>query len=303
MANIIREFPMKEDMDLSRCKSEPLQLDNIPLLQCGSTFDKTLISTKCTLREIMECVENPKITDTKEKNDLWCFGECLDPNKGRQKDNIVRKSKYFILDYDNGYTIDEFCKEYQDYFYILYTSFSHTSEHNKFRVIMFGNYECPLTDDEQSSILSECFRNADHTTFQSNRIFYMPAHKEGAEYIYKFHNGKQFPLYNDVISTLSWRKRFDREKEEKRANQFVEYHRTKKDMDCMNCNSVKNYLNASYPNSKGNGDSNLNLYKAICCCVKYDDMKTLQVVKEKAKREHWSEKELEQKIKSARRMK
>ena len=165
---------------------------------------------------------------------------------------------------------------------------------------MFGNYEVPLTADEQSSILSECFRNADQTTFQPNRIFYMPAHKEGAEYIYKFHNGKQFPLYNDVISTLSWRKRFDREKEEIRAKQFANYHTTK---DCMKCTSVKNYLNASYPNSKGNGDSNINLYKAICCCIKYDDHKTLQVVKEKAKREHWTDKEIEQKIKSARKMK
>ena len=37
--------------------------------------------------------------------------------------------------------------------------------------------------------------------------------------------------------------------------------------------------------------------------AKYDDLKTLQIVKEKAKREHRTEKELEQKIKSARSMK
>lgn len=303
MSNIIRECPMKLDLDLSRCKSEPLQLEDIPLLQCGSIFDKNLLASKCTLKEIIQCVKEPKITDDKHKNDLWCFGECLDESKGHQKDNIIKKSKYFILDYDNGYSIEDFCEEYKDYFYILYTSYSHTKEHNKFRVIMYGNYEVPFTEDEQSAILSETFRNADQTTFQPNRIFYMPAHKEGAEYIYKFNNGKQFPLYNYVISTLAETKKKYREEEEARTKAFVDYHKKKKDIDCTKCTSVQRYLNTSYPNEKGNGDSNLNLYKAICCCVKYDDYTTLELVKDKAKREHWTDKELEQKIKSARSIK
>lgn len=297
--NIIREFPLKDDMDLSRCHTEPIQLYDIPLLQCGGRFDKHIEPTRCTLKEIMECVEKPNITPTKEENMLWCFGECVDPERGHQKDNIVNKSKFFMVDYDNGYSIDEFCKEYKDYFYILYTSFSHTTEHNKFRVIMYGNYETPLNDDEQRFILNEAFRNADRTTLQPNRMFYMPAHKEGGEYVYKFNIGKQFPLYNDIISLLLQKQRLYRAKEESQNLIFEKYHREKKDIDCLKCKSVMNYLNTTYNKTSGNGDSNLNLYKAICCCVKYGDDKALDKVIAKAKSEKWTNKEIEQKIKSA----
>lgn len=299
MNNIIREFPLKEDMDLTRVSSEPIQIKDIPILVCRNKFDTHIEPTVSTLKDIVNRVEKPMILENKDDNYLWCFGDCLDPEKGHQKENIVNKSKFFMVDYDNGYTIKDFCEEYKDYFYILYTSFSHTKEHNKFRVIMFGNYETPLNEDEQSIILNECFRNADRTTFQPNRIFYMPAHKEGAEYEYKLNFGKQFPLYNNVISLLVHRRALDRAKEEAQCREYEKFHREKKDINCMNCPSVKTYLNTNYPNTTGNGDSNLNLYKAICCCIKYGDYNTLETVKAKAKREHWTDKEIEHKINDA----
>lgn len=296
----IKEFALKDDMDLTRLKAEPIQLTDIPILECNSAFETHIEPNKCTLKEIVDYVEHPNITDSKEKNGLWCFGECLDPDKGHQKSNIINKSKFFILDYDNGYTIDEFCKEYKDYFFIIYTSFSHTKEHHKFRVIMYGNYESPLNDDEQYAILSECFRNADRTTLQPNRIFYKPAHKEGCDYRYVFNAGKQFPLYNDTINYLVNKRRIDKAKEEAQNREFETYHRKKKDIDCMKCPSVQHYLNTSYPNETGNGDSNLSLYKAIFCCIKYGDMNALQAVENKAKNEKWTTNELKQKEEAAR---
>lgn len=297
---MIREFPLKEDLDLTKEKTEAIQTKDISLLECNSAFDTHIDQTKCSLFEIVDYIKNPNITDSKEKNGLWCFGECFDPEKGHQKSNIVNKSKFFILDYDSGYTIDEFCKEYKDYFFMLYTSFSHTKEHNKFRVIMYGNYESPLNEDEQYAILSECFRNADRTTLQPNRIFYKPAHKDGAEYRYVLHEGKQFPLYNSVISYLVTKRRVDKAKEEAQNKAFATYHRKKKDVDCLKCPSVQNYLNTSYPNTTGNGDSNLNLYKAIFCCIKYGDENALKIVEDKARKEHWTTSELRQKEEAAR---
>lgn len=298
---MIREFPLKEDIDLEKQPTEAIQTKDIPILECNSAFDTHIDQNKCTLKEIAEYIENPNITESKEKNGLWCFGECLDPEKGHQKSNIVNKSKFFILDYDSGYTIEEFCEEYKDYFFMLYTSFSHTKEHHKFRVIMYGNHEAPLNDDEQYAILSECFRNADRTTLQPNRIFYKPAHKAGAEYRFKFNVGKQFPLYNEAITFLVTKRRVDKAKEEAQDRAFATYHRKKRDVDCLNCPSVKNYLNTSYPNTTGNGDSNLNLYKAIFCCIKYGDDNALAVVENKAKSEHWTTSELRQKEEAARR--
>lgn len=72
---------------------------------------------------------------------------------------------------------------------------------------------------------------------------------------------------------------------------------------CRTYEPVKHYLETSYPKLNGNGDSSISLFKAILCCIKYNDEDTLQAVLNKARFEHWSEKELEQKINSARRMK
>lgn len=62
---------------------------------------------------------------------------------------------------------------------------------------------------------------------------------------------------------------------------------------CRHYDVIVHYLNTSYPLLKGNGDSSISLFKAIRCCLKYGDNRTLYEVLEKARREHWSEKELE----------
>jgi len=300
---IVKELTLDWDKPLSSYPTEPIQLNDIPMLMCANKFDSHIEPVTATLKDICEKVEHPFITDDKENNSLWCFGECIDPEKGHQKSNIVNKSKFFMIDYDNGYTIEEFMDVYKDYFYILYTSFSHTEEHHKFRVIMYGNYESPLNDEEQHYILNECFRNADKTTLQPNRIFYVPAHKQGAPYRYKFNIGKQFPLYNDVIKNLVERSRRDRAQEEARRLTYVKHLKSKTKKSCLKNEKVQTYLNTSYPHDKGNGDSNLNLYKAICVCITCDDNETLELVRQKAKNENWTDKEIDQKIESARRMK
>ena len=94
--NIIREFPLKEDMDLTRVSSEPIQIKDIPLLVCRNKFDTHIEPTVSTLKDIVNRVENPMILENKDDNYLWCFGDCLDPEKGHQKENIVNNNNSFI---------------------------------------------------------------------------------------------------------------------------------------------------------------------------------------------------------------
>lgn len=68
---------------------------------------------------------------------------------------------------------------------------------------------------------------------------------------------------------------------------------------CLNYDVIKHYLNTPYLKMTGNGDSSISLFKAILCCIKYNDNDTLQTVLTKARNEHWSETELNHKIEDA----
>ena len=65
---------------------------------------------------------------------------------------------------------------------------------------------------------------------------------------------------------------------------------------CLGYDVIQHYLNTNYPKLKGNGDSSISLFKAIRCCIKYNDKETLKKVINKAVLERWTTKELERMI-------
>lgn len=65
---------------------------------------------------------------------------------------------------------------------------------------------------------------------------------------------------------------------------------------CLGYDVISHYLNTSYPKLKGNGDSSISLFKALRCCIKYNDNQTMRAVINKARQEHWTCKELERMI-------
>lgn len=68
-----------------------------------------------------------------------------------------------------------------------------------------------------------------------------------------------------------------------------------------NHEKVRYYLQTSFPNSCGNGNSNASLFTAMSICYKAGDKQTLEKVLEKARNEGWSDKEIEQKFNYIRR--
>lgn len=67
---------------------------------------------------------------------------------------------------------------------------------------------------------------------------------------------------------------------------------------CATYEKVTRYLNTSFPKLHGNGCSESWLFGAMSCCVKYNDMETLDRVIAKAKKEHWSDSEIQHKLDS-----
>ena len=67
---------------------------------------------------------------------------------------------------------------------------------------------------------------------------------------------------------------------------------------CQNYDVIRHYLNTSYPKLQANGESSISLFKAIRCCIKYNDKVTLKKVINKAVLERWTTKELERMIRN-----
>lgn len=61
---------------------------------------------------------------------------------------------------------------------------------------------------------------------------------------------------------------------------------------CKHYDVVEYYLKKSFPKMTGNGDSSISLFKAVRCCIKYNDRSTLNEVLDKARAEKWSIPEL-----------
>lgn len=67
---------------------------------------------------------------------------------------------------------------------------------------------------------------------------------------------------------------------------------------CQNYDVIRHYLETSYPRLNGNGDSSISLFKAIRCCIKYNDKVTLKKLINKALLERWTTKEIERMIRN-----
>jgi hypothetical protein len=69
---------------------------------------------------------------------------------------------------------------------------------------------------------------------------------------------------------------------------------------CREYKTVKRYLETPFLKVRGNGNSATWFYAAICTCIQYRDNKTLEEVKDKARREKWTEHEIEHTLSNAR---
>lgn len=68
-------------------------------------------------------------------------------------------------------------------------------------------------------------------------------------------------------------------------------------VDCSKWDVVKRYLETPFPKKTGNGHSSSWLYAALQTTKKYGDNVTQQIIIEKAKREGWTDREIEHKLK------
>lgn len=260
-----------------------------------------------TIEEIKELVKNPEV-EYKNKNDvpLLYFAEFKDDNKRRSFDNLKSIDHNWIgLDFDGGYSMLEWQMNYSDYHWILYTTWSHSAQHEKFRVLLnVRGIHLDLLGkdvDEQKRnwkyTLSQTFPAADKNAMDWVRGFFLPSKRP--EYSFMINEGIPFKLYMQQEPTIN--KAYEKEFMHRYYNPtFLEKYMSKKSSyNVENNEKVQHYLNTAYTKIKGNGDSDHSFMTAVAVCVSAKDNDTLEKVCAKARREHWKESEIQRKIDAA----
>lgn len=148
--------------------------------------EPTRIDIKLNLdhAKIMKILENPIYKDLKQYDGdvdeaksslpLYFFGELKDNTTIYLKDNYGIRSA-LILDYDKNMSIGDWHEAHKGKFeYYMYTSFKHSDEQHRFRVIIPTLQQFYMTA-ELKECLFEDFPNVDSTTFD-NRGFYGPGY-------------------------------------------------------------------------------------------------------------------------------
>lgn len=169
-----------------------------PVNDTGAISERIKSSvTTLTIRELAEAVQN---------------GKTFMPAKLIRKDGVLKRSKnnwysqqVVALDFDNDITLqtalnDEFIRSNAVF---LYTTFSHSEELNKFRVVFvldkvitkYSDFECVM------SCLLAKFPQADKSCKDGSRLFY------GGLEVYWFDEGNRLDSQSCIKESLEWDKK------------------------------------------------------------------------------------------------
>ena len=249
---------------------------------------------------LKEYVKSPTEFERKDDVPMMCMAEFWIESLGRAYYNFKSiDDEWLALDVDDNMKITDFMTQFADYDYILYTSFNHTAEHHKFRVLL---HYCGLDysllganlDEIKSNwhfTLETMFPWADKNAMDMTRAFYLPAARP--EYFYHINEtGKKFYLpmmKRPILKTEGY------------DGIIAKHYKNNTTIDAHKKKNVEYYLSTSFNKINGNGNSNTSLYNAICTCLACHDDSTLEEVIRKARNEKWSESEIRTKIECARR--
>jgi len=145
--------------------------------------------------ELCREISEPRILARKENGRLWNgaqFGNVRAGQSLRHVKNISENSLLFF-DYDKEETFAEAIAYWSDMqcAFLAHTSFSHAPEQHKFRVIV--PLAAPIPEAKYKLLWKLLATQGDEVIdlapSSAASIFYVPAHREGAEYLYHIEEG------------------------------------------------------------------------------------------------------------------
>lgn len=130
----------------------------------------------------------PDVRDAKDGK-LWAPAAIL----GRRSDDNVESISCLVLDFDEGYDMEDFCQSWSDLTYIAHTTHNHTAEHPKWRAVF------PLSEPVDAAGWPDIYKRfciglakgcCDLSCSNPSRIYFFPSTPFPEHYIYRENNGR-----------------------------------------------------------------------------------------------------------------
>jgi len=140
-----------------------------------SKYDKHPRRVRTTWPKLVTSLTKFRFVDDKSKVPLWCPCE-FKPGTTRAKSNVLSVS-CLVWDYDDGTTVEQALKPWLDWPLAFHTSFSHTSESHKFRIVLPlavpvpGAAWGPVWDH----FVKKCAHPPDPACKDASRMYYVPS--------------------------------------------------------------------------------------------------------------------------------
>ena len=239
-----------------------------------------------------EVVANPFITDTKNDAPYMFPFEMNGPKTIKQYAVALTT---LVLDIDDGCRIDEFNFDYE---YYLYSTYSHSEERHKFRVIIPIKEKVPMSVYDSKwfkKFLMNMFPYNDEHTLRFGG-FYLPNVARIDDYVYRAHKGPVFSFkpFKDELRKL--KKKYDKidmvKQDIRKRKSEVEFKRS---VSVLGNAKVQDFLSGAYRERGGN----LPFYTALCVAKVSGDVKTRDIIIEEAMMGGWSDREIERKLKDS----
>jgi len=270
----------------------------IKLAVADSVFSTQYENSEVDLDVFIKMADNPIVNENKNTAPYILPWEVLDT--GNKTIENAGNYNMIMIDYDDGVNINDMLSflTSKNYNYLLYTTHSHKPEHHKFRVFIPLKQSIPGSL-HRNRLAWRCFKDnfinsfpeCDKSSFNRSG-FYLPNHKKGCEYLtYNYTKGESFMLDFTFMKSMI-KENIKIERKERMLSLMNE----DKKLSVKNSLTVRTYLDGVYMSDRGNGCSNLQLYKALYACVKNNDEHTLEVVIDKAISEKWTRNDIQYKI-------
>ena len=256
-----------------------------------------------TFEDLIEIVKAPAISDT--KNTTGCIVP-FDMVYSEDSIELVQSNAYsytmLIFDSDSGYTIEQFIEQFKEYQFVLFTTFSHTEDHHRFKAFL------PLAQPlEIESLRSKFFKQWMIKKYPFNdegvlKFFkcYLPNTKSLDTYRYHINAGRLYDFNDFTDEILKSKHKYemiDKFKEARRRSKEAEFAGRHTKASVRTNPKVLGYLNSPVsPTGYG-----VSAFTAVCVCVTANDMETLERVKDKMLRDSFSTTEVYRMIDNARR--
>ena len=248
-----------------------------------------------TLDDWATLVQNPVETADKSKS-VYFYPFIHSGNWALKKHALALT--HLVLDVDYNYTIDQFIADEHPFAYVLYSSYSHTDEHHKFRVVIPLAKPISLLQFDTPWFRLWAMRKFPYNDPATLKYqgFYIGATRSLSDYRYHVNRGPVLNL-GDYKNEFSEIKKFTDTGSlfESLVRGHLASKRGAKFTTADGSPVVREYL--SLPASPtGRGDIS---YRAIVACVAVGDARTLRRVIKKMRIDQFSDREIKHSIKQA----